>query len=480
VALLGTVLLTACASRPINQPITQVDPHSGYRGNVLMPKRQNNDISTLFVLSFSGGGTRAAALSYGVLKELHSVEITTPSGEKRRLIDEVDVITGVSGGSFTALSYALYGNELFDSYEQRFLKRNVQGDLAKRSFLYPSNWFKLASRNYGRSEIAEDLYDEILFNNATFNDLMDKNTPLAFASTTNITTGARFAYYQDDFDLICSDLGTVKLSQAAATSSAVPLVLSPVTLNNYGGSCGYKYPAWVAAVKNMDPHMRPAGRPLERYKEMAEFQDSAKSPYIHLVDGGVSDNIGVRGVLDQLEGFFISNEFQEEKGFGIINRIIVLVVNARSSHDRDWEQKEASPGSIKQLSQSTGVPIERYSFETVELMKDRVEVASWRRELAVAKAQLAGATEAEAEAMFPKKDVKVMDVTFDHLSDPAEKAYFENLPTSFVLKEEQVDRLIEVSGRLMRQSPTYQQILQSMGAITTTPATPATTAPATE
>ena len=55
------------------------------------------------------------------------------------MLDEVDVITGVSGGSFTALAYGLYGEKLFNQYEARFLKRNVQGELMAR-FLNPLNW----------------------------------------------------------------------------------------------------------------------------------------------------------------------------------------------------------------------------------------------------------------------------------------------------------------------------------------------------
>ena len=92
---------------------------------------------TLFVLSFSGGGTRAAAFSYGVLEELRRTEVVV-DGQHRRLIDEVDTITGVSGGSFTALAYALYGDRLFSEYEERFLKRNVQGALTRRSSMSPS------------------------------------------------------------------------------------------------------------------------------------------------------------------------------------------------------------------------------------------------------------------------------------------------------------------------------------------------------
>ena len=113
---LTAVVLLGCATRPINEPITQVDLKSGYRPHLKIPKIPDNDPQTLFVLSFSGGGTRAAAFSYGVLEELRRTEIVV-DGQRRRLIDEVDLMTGVSGGSFTALAYALYGDRLFAEYE---------------------------------------------------------------------------------------------------------------------------------------------------------------------------------------------------------------------------------------------------------------------------------------------------------------------------------------------------------------------------
>jgi len=150
--LLAAAVLAGCASRPINEPIAQVDPKAGYRPYLLIPKRQNNDPHTLFVLSFSGGGTRAAAFSYGVLEELQRTEIVV-DGQPRRLIDEVDMITGVSGGSFTALAYALNGDRLFSEYEDRFLKRDVQGALTERA-LNPLNWPEYLGGSAGRSELA--------------------------------------------------------------------------------------------------------------------------------------------------------------------------------------------------------------------------------------------------------------------------------------------------------------------------------------
>ena len=90
---------------------------------------------------------------------------------------QVDVITGVSGGSFTALAYGLYGDKLFDDYEQRFLKRNVQGEIIARTFS-PANWGKPVVDGLGPFRAAAQLYDEILFNGATFGDLNRGTGPM--------------------------------------------------------------------------------------------------------------------------------------------------------------------------------------------------------------------------------------------------------------------------------------------------------------
>ncbi len=458
------MLLAGCASRPINEPITQVDPKAGYRPHLLIQKRQHNDPDTFFVLSFSGGGTRAAAFSYGVLEELRRTEVIV-NGEQRRLIDEVDVITGVSGGSFTALAYALYGDRLFSEYEERFLKRDVQGTLVSRS-LNPFNWHKFIGGSAGRSELAAEYYDEILFEGATFGDLLERDGPAAIATGTDLSTGSRLAFFQNDFDLLCSDLNKVRLSRAAATSSAVPVVLSPVTFNNYGGTCGFQYPAWVHAVAIPQTRVRPAGRAYQRYLEMESFQNSKDRPYIHVVDGGVSDNLGVRGVLEALEELAISSEFQGEVGFGRIRRIVLMVVDSHSSPSTDWDRRESPPGFVTQLLQSSSVPIDRYSFETVETMKDRAEIVKWRRDLKVALARLEGMTEAEAEASTPKISMQVVDVGFSKIEDTKERTYLMNLPTSFVLPPGDIDRLRDTAGYLMRQSPDYNAIVGEFSATT--------------
>ncbi len=136
----GIVLLLAaagCAHYPINQPLKQYDPQVGYRGKNLRDPAKEERL--LIFLSFSGGGTRAAAFSYGVLETLRDTTVSI-HGQKRRLLDEVDGITGVSGGSFTAAYYGLFRDRIFEDFETRFLKQNIQGKLTRATFFNPINW----------------------------------------------------------------------------------------------------------------------------------------------------------------------------------------------------------------------------------------------------------------------------------------------------------------------------------------------------
>ncbi len=205
---------------------------------------------------------------------------------------------------------------------------------------------------------------------------------------TDLSTGARFQFSQEQFDLICSDLGTVRLARAAATSSAVPAVLSPVTYHNYGGQCGATLPPWVRDVTRPDSPARPAGRALLRYRDIKNFEDSKNRPYLHVVDGGVSDNLGLRGLLEALEELEASPAFQRQAGFDEIRRIVVVVVNSRSAPATDWDRKARAPGIVAQLLQSSSVPIDHFSYESVELLKDIAQRWADKRDLKVAELRL--------------------------------------------------------------------------------------------
>jgi len=461
-ALLLATLAGCSATAPVNPPIARVSPDTGYRAARLFTPGATrvNDPHTLVMLAFSGGGTRAAALSYGVLEELRRTRITL-DGIEHPALDQVDVITGVSGGSFTALSFALMGDRLFTEFEPRFLKRDVQGELLART-LSPTSWGRLASPGYGRSELAADYYDEILFGGATYDDLMKIDTPLAIVTGTDLSTGARFEFTQDHFDLICSDLGKVRLARAAATSSAVPVVLTPVTYRNYGGRCQATRPAWVEDVARLDKPSRPAGRALLRYRDIQSLEDSTNRPYLHIVDGGVSDNLGLRGMLEAFEEIEASPRFQEAIDFQSLRHIVVIAVNSRSAPGTDWDRSPTPPGLVAELLQSSSVPIDHFSYESVELLKDIAYRWAQVRKLKVAEARLAGMSKADAEASVQNLTFDTIDISFDALTDETERDYFMNLPTSFRLPDEAVDRLRDLGGRLLRESPKVKALLRQI------------------
>jgi NTE family protein len=454
-------LIGGCATRQVNPPIAKYSPSSLQQ---IQRQWHRGDQQDLVVLAFSGGGTRAAAFSYGALEALASIEIVTQAGRKTRLLDEVDVITGVSGGSFTALAYGLYGDKLFDQYEARFLKRDVQGELTAR-VLNPVNWGALSSTGWGRSELAAQLYDQILFNGATFSDLYGAGGPLIAVSATDLATGARIVFIPRNFDVMCADLRPIRLSRAAAASSAVPVVLSPITINNYGGSCGYQRPPWLQAFANLAKPPRPAARALNRLEELQALDNAVEDPYFHLVDGGISDNLGLCSVLDVLETYEALHEAGQPTPLDQTRKIIIVVVNSLSTPSTKWNRSEDPPGTVDVLIKSAGVPIDRYSGEMVEQLKD-ID-ARWhtlhqiRDSAAFAKDKDPAMSEI---VNAPNADIYVVDVSFKALKDRRERDYLNQLPTSFHLPDEAVDRLRGAARTLILTSPDLDQALRDEGA----------------
>ena len=369
----ATLFLSGCAHYPVNQPLKQVDPQSGYRGKYMGTPGNSEDL--LLYLTFSGGGTRAAALSYGVLEELRITEVVL-DGKKRRLLDEVDGISSVSGGSFTAGYYGLFGDRIFEEFESKFLKKNIQGALAAGIFLNPINWFRLYSNTFDRSDLAAEYYDKHVFEGGTFGDIAARKGPMIMMNATEMTHGLRMAFNQDAFDVICSDLSPFPVARAAAASSAVPMLLSPITLRNYAGTCGFKIPERFEEVLR---GRSISERELFLANNIAPLLDSQKKPYIHLVDGGVADNLGLRIILDRI--LLRGSVWEAIKGTPMenVHKVAIVVVNAETQPDTKWDRSEGMPGIGAMMSAYSSIGIERYNEETIALIKESVK--SWADEI---------------------------------------------------------------------------------------------------
>ena len=450
----GALLLAGCAVRPVNPELSNYNPDAGYRWSA-RPALPDNDPKTLLILAFSGGGTRAAAFSYGVLEELRRTQVGA-AGATHSMLNEVDVISSVSGGSFTALAYALYGERLFDNYEQQFLKRDVEGELLKRLF-NPLTWPQTLSSGFGRSELAEQYYEEILFHGATYADLITKPTPTVIANATDIATGLRWSFMAANFDIICSDLNQMHLARAAAASSAVPVALSPVTINNYGGGCGYRDPPWVEAAVKPRGRTWTGNRALQRYRALQAYQDGRERPYIHLVDGGLAGNLGVYPVVEALQEAEGSEAFRKAVGIEHLRRIVLVIVNAYTAPELGWSKREAAPSAIALLLQAVSVPIDRFSYESVDALEDLITEWTLRRQVAVDTLRRNGRP--IPADMVPPLEFSVIDASFDAVRDPSEREYLLNLPTTLALSPEAVDRLRAAAAQVLRDSVPFRKLV---------------------
>ena len=77
-------------------------------------------------LTFSGGGTRAAAFGYGVIKEFEATQIHVSGKLPPSLFDHIDILSGVSGGSVLAAYIGLKGRAGLDDFRERFLLRDAE------------------------------------------------------------------------------------------------------------------------------------------------------------------------------------------------------------------------------------------------------------------------------------------------------------------------------------------------------------------
>jgi NTE family protein len=238
-----------------------------------------------------------------------------------------------------------------------------------------------------------------------------------------------------------------------------------VTLNNYGGTCNTISPAWVKLFLESEDPPRPAARALRSLKAEQAFADGAHRPYLHLVDGGVSDNVAMRSVLDSLEILESLQEGGLPTPLDSVKRIIVFVVNSVSSPPTNWDESENPPGTVDILLKAAGTPIDAFSYESVELLRDTA--ARWRtlRRIRKSAAYAANKDPAVAAALrVPDAEIYAIDVSFPALKDKAEFDYLNRLPTSFVLPAEAVDRLRAAAGTIIMASAEFQRLLKDVGA----------------
>ena len=435
------LLLTACSTTahyPVNPPLKETSDAKQYRfQNIAEGDSSGNIAMTLF---FSGGGTRAAALSHGVLEELAETNINW-DGKKHTLLDEVDVISSVSGGSITAAHYGLKKKQHFAEFPERFLYKDFQGSIKDRIFSFEV-LRQLWSPTYGRIEVVANKFDRSLFQGATFGDLTKEGSrPYLVINSTDMSTGARFPFTQEQFDLICGDLNAIPLARAVAASAAVPVVFSPLTLKNYASTCNN---ASQEEVRREWPELPP--RQQLRMRELHSYLDDKRRPYLHLVDGGLVDNIGLGGSLDNAIFSGSAANLGRSKGYGNLRKAVFIIVSAETDPSLESDLSDNVPSMPRVAMALADIPINHNSLESLIMFRETVQ--QWKQKL--------------RQHLGHDVDFYLIEVSLRNIKDDAERESFRAIPTSLSLKKEDVDRLRQLARRMLRESPEMQRLLRDM------------------
>jgi len=430
------LLISGCSSYGVihNQP--GVDVSAGQAYSLQTWAQSENAADFVFIVAFSGGGTRAAAMAYGVLEELRDTPIVV-DGRPSRLLDEVTHISSVSGGSFTSAYYGLYGDKIFDNFENEFLLKDVEGHLTK-SLMNPTHWFT----RKGRTERAVEYYNKILFHDASFADMMQPGRPMIIINASDLAHGIRFSFIQDYFDLLCSDVRDFPVASAVAASSAVPVVFNPVVVENYAGCPEYQP---TPHATELAKHSNELARMLAG---MQTYNDKNDRKYIHFVDGGITDNTGLRAMTDVVTVSGGPAQMLNKMHRKLPGHVVVLSVNASTEKHSDMDKSTEQPSMLASLNAMTDVQLHRYNAATIDEVRSSLD--AWT-----------------AHMSTPEHEVKpyFIEVSFKEVPQPQLKLFLNKIPTSFSLTQEQVEVLIKSARELLRADPEYQKLLADINAV---------------
>jgi NTE family protein len=299
----------------------------------------------------------------------------------------------------------------------------------------------MMTTGFDRTELALAYYDTYIFKGKTFPDLMHHKGPYIKINATDLSLGQRFSFTQGYFDLLCSDYAGFSVARAVAASSAVPIAFAPVVLKNYD-TCSVTYPDWFTHTRERaaaDPRL------AEKVAGVMSYTDKEKRKFIHLVDGGITDNLGIRTLYDRVSLMGGTQNASSPMTENSIDKIVILLVNAQTKPSKPMEQSEKEPPVVEVINAVTDAQLQRYNTETLILVENGLK--QWAADLS-----------------SPDRTVKpyFILVDFNSIEDMDKRHLFNNIATSFALPAEEVDNLVSTARSLLRRNPSFQELLRDI------------------
>jgi NTE family protein len=468
----AVLALSACSVTQYENTPLQAGGENPERRSIAPPTPDRPAI----LMTFSGGGTRAAALAEAVLRDLRNTTYVAADGNRHDLAEDIRLVSSVSGGSVTAAWFGLHGADGLDDLRSRFLTRDNMHTL-ELDAADPITWFRLTFTSYTRIRAEEDLFDEQLFHHATMADLNRPDRPFILPNATDMAGGQSFAFVPQRFDDICSSFDSLPISTAVAASAAFPIALSPVDFQNNAKGCKGTVSsdewATIALSNPYSPYLNLPGYRDARYtndlrRGQYPFRDI---DYLHFLDGGLADNLGVKALRsalvspsDHVGGLNAINR-------GLIRKLVVILVNARSDPPNAIYQQAKTPGVIDAVNTVVSAPID-------------ANTANSQLALEALLTEVAKAADAAKAMHAGFAGLRIYGITVDYDQIPADtpehralRDEAKDVPTSWSLTPSQLEITERIGRFLLNRHPCFGRLLGDLGATPSPGAEPAVSLP---
>jgi NTE family protein len=226
------------------------------------------------------------------------------------------------------------------------------------------------------------------------------------------------------------------LADAVAASSAVPVLFEPMVLENHAGCDAPRLPTPAAD----SPQLQQVVEGLRGYA------DKQRRRYVHLADGGLTDNLGLRAFQETIDLAGGLRAFLRKLDRQPNGHVMVISVDASGNAAEGLGLDRRAPSMLRAVDIMSDVQLHRYNAATLEQMHDSLQ--RWAQEVST-----------------PQRKVQpwLVTVALRDVPDPTERERLSRVPTSFDLNAEQVDELVAAGRALLRDNPEFRRLLGELG-----------------
>ena len=468
VLLAALALLSGCGVKPTDYPLA-----AGQSNQQQAPLDADPD-HPLVVMTFSGGGSRAAALAAAVVERLNNLHYTTGGGT-RALSADIAVVSSVSGGSVYAADLGLNGPGHASDFMQRIQNYDGIGWLTRR-FLNPFTWLALQSEGQTRIDVLQEMIEDLLQTKATMAALNQPGRQLTLLNATDMVAGQVFTFDRATLDDVCMDYDKVPVSLGVTASAAFPVAFTPVLLHD-DSYLDPKCPGQRNANLPYLTTLQSAGGPyanLESYRT-ARYRQSLRNEvvvergsgdqvppyrtpvYLRLVDGGVADNSGLTAMRRALLATGAPADIGRLTSQGKLRHLVVIAVNARSDPQSDLDTSTQYTTLLTMANAISGTLVDSASSNSAAAFQSFIKLLIDDRNTLVK----LGQTQANF-AVYP------ISIDFDQLpnataAERQEQQNVKSIATSWTLQPGDVALLSHVAGELLWRHPCFQRLVADIG-----------------